>query len=315
MQNRITQLLGCTYPIIQAGMVWCSGWRLAAAVSEAGGLGVIGAGSMSPELLREHIQSYRKHCQKPFAVNLPLLYSQVEEHVKIVIEEKVPVVISSAGNPALYTGHLQAQGIRVMHVVSSAAFARKAAQCGVEAVIAEGVEAGGHNGKEETTTLCLLPLVCEAVQVPVIAAGGIASGKAMLAAFALGAEGVQIGSLFATAQESSAHPDFKAKILSATEGSTRLSLKKLNPVRLLQNEFARQVQELEAQGASAETLRALLGKGRARLGMFEGNLDDGELEIGQVAYMIRESKPAAQLVAEIWNEFLLTADKIKNIHA
>jgi enoyl-[acyl-carrier protein] reductase II len=303
MENRITRLFKLKFPIIQAGMVWCSGWRLASAVSNAGGLGIIGAGSMTPEVLREHIRKCKIATTNSFGVNLPLLYPHIQDQVTILKEEEVKIVFTSAGNPATYTQQLKAMGCTVVHVVSSSKFALKAEQAGVDALVAEGFEAGGHNGREETTTLCLVPAVCEAVKIPVIAAGGIGSGKAMLAAFALGAEGVQVGSLFAAAEESSAHDRFKQKLIESGEGSTRLSLKKLTPVRLLQNEFSQLVMEAELNGASEESLRALLGKGRAKKGIFEGDLEDGELEIGQVVSFIHEIKPASQILQNLWNEF------------
>ncbi len=304
MNNAITRLFGIDYPIVQAGMVWCSGWRLASAVSNAGGLGLIGAGSMGPELLREHLQKCRAATSRPFGVNVPLLHHDIGRTIDVLIEEQVKIVFTSAGNPATWTGLLKERGMTVVHVTASRKFAQKAEACGVDAVVAEGVEAGGHNGREETTTMCLVPLVKASVGIPVIAAGGIASGKALLAALALGADGVQIGSLFAAASESSAHPEFKQAILAAGEGDTRLSLKKLTPVRLLENAFSREVKAAELRGDDARQLEELLGKGRAKRGMFEGDLEEGELEIGQAAAMIHEIKPAAQLVSELWQEFL-----------
>ncbi len=304
MQNRFCDLLKIDFPIIQAGMVWCSGWKLASAVSKVGGLGVIGSGSMSPDVLREHIQKLKKSTDKPFAVNVPLLYAHSEKNIAIIVEEKVPIVITSAGNPAQWTSFLKEKGITVIHVVSSVKFALKAEKCGVDALVAEGFEAGGHNGREETTTLCLIPAVSEAVQVPVIAAGGIASGKSMLAAFALGAEAVQIGSRFAIAEESSAHKNFKDKVLSLNEGETKLMLKQLAPVRLIKNGFFNQVQEAEMRGASVEELKTLLGKGRSRKGIFEGELEEGELEIGQIASCFKKAQTAAEIFTEIWEEFV-----------
>ena len=303
--NRITELFNIRYPIIQAGMVWCSGWKLAAAVSNAGGLGIIGAGSMYPDVLREHIRKCRAALppKATFAVNVPMLYSDIDKHMAIIMEEQVPVVFTSAGNPAVWTSALKAAGIRVVHVVSSVKFAQKAEQAGVDAVVAEGFEAGGHNGREETTTLCLIPMVRQAVKIPLIAAGGIANGAGMLATFALGAEGVQIGTRFAASEESSAHPSFKAKIIGLKEGETELVLKQLAPVRLIKNEFYQQVKAAELRGATVEELRALLGRGRAKKGMFEGDLQQGELEIGQVAALVDAIKPAAQIVNEIWEEF------------
>ena len=304
MQNRITQLFKIEYPIIQAGMIWCSGWELASAVSNAGGLGIIGAGSMYPSILKEQIQKCKQATDKPFAVNLPLLYPDIEKHVQIIIEEKVPIVFTSAGNPKTWTSILKAEGITVVHVVSSAKFALKCQEAGVDAVVAEGFEAGGHNGREETTTLCLIPLVRASIQIPLIAAGGIGSGKAMLAAFALGAEGVQVGSRFVASIESSAHQHFKEKIIEMKEGDTQLSLKDLTPVRLIKNKFYQEVAAAEERCASKEELEALLGHGRAKKGMFEGDLEEGELEIGQVSSSIREILPAGQILQQIWNEFL-----------
>lgn len=301
--DRVQKLLGINIPIVQAGMVWCSGWRLASAVSEAGGLGLIGAGSMHPEILQEHIRKCKKATSKPFGVNVPLLYPEIDKIMKILVEEQVKIVFTSAGNPSLWTGFLKDKGIIVVHVVSSSKFARKSEQAGVDAVVAEGFEAGGHNGREETTTLCLIPMVCDAVAIPVIAAGGIASGKSMLAVEALGAEGVQIGTLFAASLESSAHEAFKKKITELNEGDTALTMKQLTPVRLIKNEFYQQVAKAEQQGATAEELQKLLGRGRAKKGIFEGDLIEGELEIGQVAASIRDIKPAAEILFEIWNEY------------
>ena len=301
--NRITQLFGIKYPIIQAGMVWVSGWRLASAVSNAGGLGIIGSGSMYPPVLRQHIQKCKAATSNPFGVNVPLLYPNIEEHIQIIIDEKVPVVFTSAGNPSTWTGILKQHGIKVVHVISSGKFALKAQQAGCDAIVAEGFEAGGHNGREETTTLVLTPVVCNKVSIPVIAAGGIATGRQMLAAMVLGAEGVQVGSRFVTSNESSAHLQFKEAILSAKEGDTILSLKQLTPVRLMKNNFYKEVQKAELECAPTETLQNLLGKGRAKKGMFEGDLENGELEIGQVSAMIKAIEPAADILAEIWNEF------------
>ena len=301
--NRITQLFGIKYPIIQAGMVWVSGWRLASAVSNAGGLGVIGSGSMYPPVLRQHIQKCKAATSNPFGVNVPLLYPNTEEHIQIIIDEKVPVVFTSAGNPSTWTGILKQYGIKVVHVISSSKFALKAQQAGCDAIVAEGFEAGGHNGREETTTLVLTPVVCNKVSIPVIAAGGIATGRQMLAAMVLGAEGVQVGSRFVTSNESSAHLLFKETILSAKEGDTILSLKQLTPVRLMKNNFYKEVQKAELKCMPIETLQHLLGKGRAKKGMFEGDLENGELEIGQVSAMIKAIEPAADILAEIWNEF------------
>ena len=301
--NRITQLFGIKYPIIQAGMVWVSGWRLASAVSNAGGLGVIGSGSMYPPVLRQHIQKCKAATSNPFGVNVPLLYPNTEEHIQIIIDERVPVVFTSAGNPSTWTGILKQHGIKVVHVISSSKFALKAQQAGCDAIVAEGFEAGGHNGREETTTLVLTPIVCNAVSFPVIAAGGIATGRQMLAAMVLGAEGVQVGSRFVTSNESSAHLQFKEAILSAKEGDTILSLKQLTPVRLMKNNFYKEVQKAELKCAPIETLQNLLGKGRAKKGMFEGDLENGELEIGEVSAMIKAIEPASVILAEIWNEF------------
>lgn len=301
--NRITRLFKIESPIIQAGMIWASGWRLAAAVSNAGGLGMIGAGSMYPDQLRENIQKCKTATDKPFAVNLPLLYPDIEQHVKIILEEKVAIVFTSAGNPKTWTGTLKEAGITVVHVVSSARFAQKSEAAGVDAVVAEGFEAGGHNGREETTTLCLIPAVRAAVQIPVIAAGGIATGRQMFAVMALGAEGVQIGSRFVATPEASSHPAFKEAIVAAGEGDTVLSLKKLTPVRLLKNPFQQRVAEAEAGGATEETLSGILGRGRAKLGMWEGDLTEGELEIGQVSALIRDIVPAGELLHRIRDEF------------
>jgi enoyl-[acyl-carrier protein] reductase II len=301
--NRITKLFRINYPIIQAGMVWTSGWKLAAAVSNAGGLGIIGAGSMYPTVLKEHIQQCKKATNQPFAVNLPLMYPDIDQHIATIIEEDVPIVFTSAGNPKTYTPLLKSKGITVVHVVSSSIFAQKAEAAGVDAVVAEGFEAGGHNGREETTTFVLVPLVRDAVQIPVLAAGGIATGRQMLAAMVLGADGVQIGSRFVCSNEASSHIHFKEKILTAKEGDTMLSLKKHIPVRLLKNSFYQQIHEAEMQGADINTLQQILGKGRAKKGMFEGDMEEGELEIGQVSALIKNIKPAAEIVEEIWNDF------------
>ena len=313
MKNRITELFGIEYPIIQAGMVWCSGWELASAVSNAGGLGIIGAGSMYPEILKEHIVKCKKATNKPFAVNLPLLYPNIEEHIQTILEEKVPIVFTSAGNPKTWTSKLQENGIKVVHVVSSVKFALKSEAAGVDAIVAEGFEAGGHNGREETTTLCLIPEVAEALQIPVIAAGGIGSGKAMLAAFALGAEAVQIGSRFVASTESSAHQNYKEKLKEIKEGDTELRLKSVTPVRLLKNKFYEQVKAAEDRGANPDELREILGKGKAKKGMFQGELDYGELEIGQVASQIKEIMPARDIVKEIWKEFLAEKTRLASL--
>ncbi|WP_090101651.1 nitronate monooxygenase family protein [Chitinophaga sp. CF118] len=304
--NPVTQLFHIQYPIIQAGMIWASGWRLASAVSNAGGLGLIGAGSMYPDVLQEHIVKCKQATSKPFGVNIPLLYPGVDRLIDIIIREEVPVVFTSAGNPKTWTPALKAAGIKVVHVVSSASFAKKSEAAGVDAVVAEGFEAGGHNGREETTTLVLIPAVCEQVNIPVIAAGGIASGKSMAAAFALGATGVQIGSRFVATPEASSHPLFKQAILDAGEGDTALTMKKLTPVRLLKNHFYEAVKAAEDNGADKETLATLLGRARAKTGMFEGHLAEGELEIGQVSALINAIQPAAEIVAEIWAEFEFT---------
>lgn len=313
MQNRITELFGIRYPIIQAGMIWCSGWELASAVSNAGGLGIIGAGSMYPDILRLQIQKCKNATNKPFAVNLPLLYPDIDKHIATILEEKVPIVFTSAGNPATWTGTLKNAGIKVVHVVSNEKFAKKAEACGVDAIVAEGFEAGGHNGREETTTLVLIPQIKSAVQIPVIAAGGIGTGKTMLAALALGAEAVQIGSRFVASEESSAHINFKNAVVEAKDGSTQLSLKKLTPVRLIKNKFWEGIAAAEAGGASAEVLAEMLGRARAKKGMFEGDLQEGELEIGQISGYINEIKPAAQIVREIITEFNSEVEKLASL--
>ncbi|MBL0741754.1 NAD(P)H-dependent flavin oxidoreductase [Chryseolinea lacunae] len=301
--NRVSQLFNIQYPIIQAGMVWCSGWRLASAVSQAGGLGILGAGSMHPEVLREHIRKCKVATDRPFGVNVPLLYPEMDKIMAILVEEQVKIVFTSAGNPSLWTSFLKERGIIVVHVVSSVKFARKAQQAGVDAVVAEGFEAGGHNGREETTTLVLIPMVREAISIPLLAAGGIASGRTMLAAEILGAEGSQIGSRFAVSTESSAHENFKQRILDAGEGDTIVTLKQLTPVRLIKNKFYQQVQEAELKGASKETLDDLLGKRRSRHGIFEGDLDEGELEIGQVSAALNKIESAAEIVKDVWDEY------------
>ncbi|SFF28831.1 NAD(P)H-dependent flavin oxidoreductase [Sunxiuqinia elliptica] len=303
MQNRITQLFGIQYPIIQGGMVWCSGWKLASAVSNHGGLGLLGAGSMHPEMLQEHIRKTKQATDKPFGVNVPLLYPQIEELMEIIAAEKVPIVFTSAGSPKKWTSWLKSRGIMVVHVVASAYFAGKCEEAGVDAIVAEGFEAGGHNGREETTTMNLIPSVRKATNLPLMAAGGIGSGQSMLAAMALGADGVQIGSRFALTQESSAHENFKQLVASLGEGATKLSLKKLAPVRLIKNEFFNQVNEAEARGASTEELNALLGRGRAKLGMFEGDLEEGELEIGQVAALFNDVPTVAELMKRLIDEY------------
>jgi len=303
VSNRITDLFKIEYPIIQAGMIWNSGWRLASAVSNAGGLGLIGAGSMYPEVLREHIQKCKLATSKPYGVNVPMLYPNIEEIVQIIIEEKVPIVFTSAGNPKTHTSNLKAHGITVVHVVSSVKFALKAQEAGVDAVVAEGFEAGGHNGREETTTFTLIPMVKEQLSVPLIAAGGIATGKGMLAAMVLGADGVQVGSRFVASEESSAHRNFKQMVVDAKEGDTELTLKELAPVRLLKNKFYEDVKELYRKAPSVEDLKTLLGRARAKKGMFEGDLVEGELEIGQIAGLIHDIKPAAQIVLDLIAEY------------
>ncbi len=302
--NRLGKLFGIRYPIIQAGMIWASGWKLASAVSNAGGLGLLGAGSMYPDVLREHIRKCKAATSKPFGVNIPLMYPAVEELIHIIIEEKVPVVFTSAGNPKTWTGFLKEKGITVVHVVSSGKFAKKAEEAGCDAVVAEGFEAGGHNGREETTSFVLIPLVKEAVRIPVIAAGGIATGRQMLAAQVLGADGVQIGSRFVCTPEASSHIAFKEAVVHAAEGDTLLAMKKLMPVRLLKNPFFNQVREAELRGADEEELKKILGRARAKKGMFEGDLEEGELEIGQVSALIHEIKPAASIVQEIWDGYM-----------
>lgn len=310
----IKHLFNIKYPIVQGGMIWCSGWELAAAVSNAGGLGLIGSGSMYPEVLRQHIQKCKQATNKPFGVNVPLLYPNIEEHIKIIIEEGVKIVFTSAGNPKIWTNHLKDHDITVVHVVSNIKFAVKCQEAGVDAIVAEGFEAGGHNGREETTTLVLIPEVKKHISIPLIAAGGIGSGSAMAAAFALGASGVQIGSRFVTTQESSAHLNFKNAILAAKEGDTQLSLKQLTPVRLLKNSFSEKVFELEKQGASTEELNTLLGRGRAKKGMFEGDLTEGELEIGQVSGGIQTIQTAKEVIDEIVNEYNLVVKKLEHAY-
>jgi len=314
MQNRITNLFGIQYPVISGGMVWCSGWRLAVAVSDAGGLGLIGAGSMHPETLREHIRKAKEATDKPFGVNVPLLYPEIEKIMSIIVDENVKIVFTSAGNPKTWTSFFKNKGITVVHVVSSSKFARKSEDAGVDAVVAEGFEAGGHNGREETTSLVLIPQVRKAVNLPLIAAGGFASGAGILAAMALGAEGVQMGTCFALSQESSASGAFKEKAISLSEGDTMLCLKKLTPVRLIKNDFYKLVEEAENKGVDPEELRALLGKGRAKKGIFEGNLIDGELEIGQIASDIKEIKPVSRIMEELIAEFNRSAAEIAKIH-
>ena len=314
IKNRVNRLFGIQYPIIQAGMVWASGWRLASAVSNAGGLGLIGAGSMYPEVLREHIQKCKKATQNPFGVNVPLLYPDIDQLMKVIVEEKVPIVFTAAGNPRLWTDYLKSHACIVVHVVSSVMFGLKAQDCGVDAVVAEGFEAGGHNGREETTTLTLIPLVKKAITIPLIAAGGIGSGPAMLAAMALGAEGVQVGSRFVATNEASSHDNFKEEVVKADQGSTVLTLKELTPVRLIKNPFYQKINALYEAGASVEELREALGRGRAKKGMFEGDLVEGELEIGQVAAQIDSIIPAAEVVGEFVETFNSTLESLARIH-
>lgn len=313
MENRICKLFNIKYPIIQGGMIWCSGWELASAVSNAGGLGLIGSGSMYPDILREHIQKCKKATNKPFGVNVPLLYPNIEEHMKIIVEEGVKIVFTSAGNPKTWTNHLKEKGITVVHVVSNVKFAIKCQEAGVDAIVSEGFEAGGHNGREETTTMVLIPQTRKAVTLPLIAAGGIGSGAAMAAAFSLGADGVQIGSRFVATPESSAHQNFKNTVINTKEGETILTLKQLTPVRLIKNEFCQRVLAAEQQGLSAEKMAEILGRGRAKKGMFEGDLNEGELEIGQVSGGINEIKPAAEIVEEIMTEYNNTIQRLQKI--
>lgn len=314
MPNRITQLFNIKYPIIQAGMVWNSGWRLASAASNSGVLGLIGAGSMYPEILREHIQKCKKATDNPFGVNVPMLYPDIEKIMDIIVEEGVKIVFTSAGNPKTWTAWLQERGITVVHVVSSVKFALKAQEAGVNAIVAEGFEAGGHNGRDETTTLTLIPMVKEQVTIPLIAAGGIATGKAMLAAMVLGADGVQIGSRFAASEESSSHINFKQAVVKAKEGDTQLTLKELAPVRLIKNKFYNDVQELYKTSPTVEQLKDLLGRGRAKRGMFEGDLDEGELEIGQISGLIHDIKPVRQIVRDIVQEFEMAKKAVLNFN-
>jgi len=303
LKNKITQLFDIEYPIIQAGMIWNSGWRLASAAANSGILGLLGAGSMYPEVLREHIQKCKKATDKPFGVNVPMLYPNIEEIMQIIVEEGVKVVFTSAGNPKTWTNWLKERGINVVHVVSSVKFALKAQEAGVDAIVAEGFEAGGHNGRDETTTLTLIPMVREHIKIPLIAAGGIATGRGMLAAMVLGADGVQVGSRFVASEESSAHPDFKKVVVDAKEGATQLTLKELAPVRLIKNKFYQDVAALYQKGTTADELKELLGRARAKRGMFEGDLEEGELEIGQISGLIHEVKPVAAIVEDMMTEF------------
>ena len=312
MGNNICELFNIKHPIIQGGMIWCSGWELASAVSNTGGLGLIGSGSMYPEVLREHIQKCKKATDKPFGVNVPLLYPDIDKLMEIIVDEGVKIVFTSAGNPKTWTSHLQSQGIKVAHVVSNVKFAKKCEEAGVDAIVAEGFEAGGHNGREETTTMCLIPMVRDAISKPLIAAGGIARGKQMMAAIALGADAVQVGSRFAATEEASAHINFKNAIVDAKEGDTELSLKQLTPVRLLKNKFYADVKEAELRGATKNELAEILGKRRSKKGMFEGDMHEGELEIGQVSGFIDEIKPAGEVLKEIMNEYNLLKKNLFN---
>ena len=310
--NRITELLGIRFPIIQAGMIWCSGWELASAVSNSGGLGIIGSGSMYPHILDEHIQKCKAATDKPFAVNLPMIYPDIEQHIETILKHKVPIVFTSAGNPKTWTKHLQDHGIKVVHVVSSLKFALKSEEAGVDAVVAEGFEAGGHNGIDETTTFTLIPTVKKHLKIPLIAAGGVGSGRGMLAAMALGADGVQIGSRFVASLESSAHQAFKERVVEIGDGGTKLTLKELTPVRLIKNEFFNKVEEAYLKDASVEELKLLLGRGRAKKGMFEGDLVEGELEIGQIASIIDDIKPAAQIINDILAEYNTALEELQS---
>jgi len=312
--NRITRLFGIRYPVIQAGMIWCSGWELASAVSNAGGLGLIGSGSMDPDQLQDEVQKCKVATDHPFGVNVPLLYERNQEKIDLLNEEGVKIIFTSAGNPAKWTSYLKALGFIVVHVVANVKFAIKCEDAGVDAIVAEGFEAGGHNGKEETTTMTLIPQVRKAVELPLIAAGGIGTGRGMLAAFALGAEGAQIGSRFVASPESTAHPAFKERIVQSSDGDTMLRLKRLGPVRLLKNKFSEEIRQLEEKGASTEELAIHLGKGRAGRGMMEGDLEDGELEIGQISGLIREIQPASKIVQEIINEFNEAKEQLTSIH-
>ena len=314
MTNRITSLFGIKYPIIQAGMIWCSGWKLASAVSNSGGLGIIGAGSMYPEILREHIQKCKKATKQPFGVNVPLLYPDIEKLMKIIVEESVSIVFTSAGNPAIWTKQLKERGIKVVHVVSNEKFALKAESCGVDAIVAEGFEAGGHNGIEELTTMCLIPLISKEIDLPIIAAGGISSGYSMLAAFSLGADGIQMGSRFVASKECSAHINFKNRIVDADDAETELTLKELTAVRLMKNDFFYQIKDAYSKNASVIELKKILGKGRAKKGMFEGDLKNGELEIGQVSALLDDILPVSEIMSRIileYEEAVLRIDKFK----
>ena len=311
-QNRITSLFNIKYPLIQAGMIWCSGWKLAAAVSNSGGLGIIGSGSMYPQVLDEHIRKCKDATDKPFAVNLPMLYPDIDKHIETIIKHKVPIVFTSAGNPKTWTNHLKGHGIKVAHVVSSLKFALKAQDAGVDAVVAEGFEAGGHNGRDETTTLCLIPIVKEKLNIPLIAAGGIGNGRAMLAAMNLGADAVQVGSRFVASLESSAHDNFKNAVVDAKEGDTQLTLKEITPVRLIKNDFYKQVLNAYEGGSSVDELKTLLGRGRAKKGMFEGDMIEGELEIGQISGLIHDIKPAAEIVYDFIKEYEIALNELNS---
>ncbi|MBK9480282.1 MAG: DUF561 domain-containing protein [Bacteroidetes bacterium] len=313
-KNVLTNLLKIKYPIVQGGMIWCSGWRLASAVSNAGGLGLLGAGSMYPEVLKEHLEKCKANTSKPFGVNVPLLYPNIDEHMKIIIDSGVKIVFTSAGNPTTWTPLLKQAGITVVHVISNTKFAKKAEDAGVDAIVAEGFEAGGHNGREETTTLCLIPMIRESVKIPVIAAGGIASGNAMLAAMALGADGVQVGSRFVTTEESSAHPNFKQAVIAAKEGSTVLTLKEITPVRLLKNDFYNELAQAYERCATVEELKSILGRARAKKGMFEGDMEAGELEIGQISGSIHTIQPAAAIIEEMIRDFEIGKKRIAEIN-
>ncbi|MCD4789623.1 MAG: DUF561 domain-containing protein [Bacteroidales bacterium] len=310
--NKITKLFNIKYPIIQGGMIWCSGWELASAVSNAGGLGLIGSGSMYPDILKEHIRKCKAATDKPFGVNIPLLYSQTDEHIKVILKKGVKIVFTSAGNPKKYTTYLKEHGVTVVHVVANMKFAIKCEEAGVDAIVAEGFEAGGHNGFEETTTMVLIPQIVNAVSVPVIAAGGVGTGRAMLAAFALGAKGVQIGSRFVASAESSAHDNFKSAVVEAGDGNTKLILKKVVPVRVIRNKFFNEIQQAEDIGASANELKEILGRARAKKGMFEGDLNNGELEIGQVSALINHVKPASEIILEIIDEFIMAKQELQH---
>jgi len=312
--NRITKLFHIDYPIIQAGMIWASGWRLASAVSNAGGLGMIGSGSMYPDVLKEHIQKCKSATARPFGVNVPLLYPDIDKHIQVILDEGVKIVFTSAGNPKTWTGILKEKGITVVHVISSSKFAKKSEEAGCDAVVAEGFEAGGHNGREETTTMVLIPAVVNAVKIPVIAAGGIANGRQMLAAMVMGAEGVQMGSRFVASEEASSHINFKDKVIHSQEGDTQLTLKQLTPVRMMKNDFFKEVQAAELKGATVDELASLLGRARAKKGMFEGDLAQGELEIGQVSALLNDILPAEEIIKNVWKEFMSgLADPVKKL--